>query len=289
MDMQIGEAGDPMMAHIALTRVKNRQGLFCIDPSMPLHTKKVPSLGEVCCCVFGTGKTLTGPSFAPSAGKRGSAWNAGSKNQSQRTQQGNGSGQTQTESARNACVDTRKPTSRCSAMHARVGSKRMLWQRSTLPTNAMAAGSARGRPSFRRMAWKRKRGKERLCKSCASTWKGFWTCSTCRGRNGKQVRDACQRNKGKQSSVARAAVTVRAWHKRAAERRRTRLVAEVWSEIAQRQAAAGSREGPSRTVPRLAERTRGRAAYTSPALAEADVWISAAAVDISFVSRTASW
>ena len=38
-----------------------------------------------------------------------------------------------------------------------------------------------------------------------------------------------------------------------AERQRRRLVAEVWSEIAQQQAAAGSREEPSRKVPRLAE------------------------------------
>ena len=116
----------------------------------------------------------------------------------------------------------------------------------------------KGQAEFTADAWRKCR-KERLCKSCASKQKGFWTCCTCQGRkdiaafqewtesqgsraqNGKQVCDACQRKRLLQSSLVRAAVTAQALHKRATERKRMRLVAEVWSEIDQRQALGTSR------------------------------------------------
>ena len=57
-------------------------------------------------------------------------------------------------------------------------------------------------------------------------------------------------------------VTAQALRKRATERKRMRLVAEVWSEIDQRQALAHNRDEPSRKVPRLSERTTARASLT---------------------------
>ena len=137
----------------------------------------------------------------------------------------------------------------------------------------------KGQAEFTADAW-RKCTKERLCKSCASKQKGFWTCCTCQGRkdiaafqewtesqgsraqNGKQVCDACQRKRLLQSSLVRAAVTAQALRKRATERKRMRLVAVVWSEIDQRQALAHNRDEPSRKVPRLSERTTASITYT---------------------------
>ena len=137
----------------------------------------------------------------------------------------------------------------------------------------------KGQAEFTADAW-RKCTKERLCKSCASKQKGFWTCCTCQGRkdiaafqewtesqgsraqNGKQGGDACQRKRLLQSSPVRAAVTAQALRKRATERKRMRLVAEVWSEIDQRQALAHNRDEPSRKVPRLSERTTASITYT---------------------------
>ena len=54
----------------------------------------------------------------------------------------------------------------------------------------------------------------------------------------------------------------KALRKRATERKRMRLVAEVWSEIDQRQALAHNRDEPSRKVPRLSERTTASITYT---------------------------
>ena len=62
--------------------------------------------------------------------------------------------------------------------------------------------------------------------------------------------------------VSGAAVTAQALRKRATERKRMRLVAEVWSEIDQRQALAHNRDEPSRKVPRLSERTTASITYT---------------------------
>ncbi|CAJ1336104.1 unnamed protein product, partial [Effrenium voratum] len=90
-----------------------------------------------------------------------------------------------------------------------------------------------------------------------------WTESQgSRAQNGKQVCDACQRKRLLQSSLVRAAVTAQALRKRATERKRMRLVAEVWSEIDQRQALAHNRDEPSRKVPRLSERTTASITYT---------------------------
>ena len=57
-DMQIGEGGGPMTAYIAVTRVRDREGLY--NPLMPRHTRKDVAWGGLCCCRPGVGTASIG-------------------------------------------------------------------------------------------------------------------------------------------------------------------------------------------------------------------------------------
>ena len=58
MDMHIGEAGDPLTAYIALTRVQDRYGLFVYRPFPAAPFQKGPKVGRELLLRFWGGETM---------------------------------------------------------------------------------------------------------------------------------------------------------------------------------------------------------------------------------------
>ena len=192
MDMHIGEAGDPLTAYIALTRVRNRLGLFVYRPFPAMPFQKGPKTGRELLLRSWSGEKLDWAALRAKyreerfckechEGKPASAFTAGRWKR--------------TDAARvcKECiqrhVNTGEPWQRmaCNAWKQedtfpeKHASPQCTFYRvcKTCETTQLCRGCNVRKPerSFSSAVWKRPRGGARLCVECARKTRGMWRCA----------------------------------------------------------------------------------------------------------------
>ena len=269
MDMHIGEAGDPLTAYIALTRVQDRHGLFVHRPFPAAPFQRGAKVGRELLLRFWGGERLDWSALRAkyrdereckecSEAKPMSAFTAGRWKRAD-------AGRVCKECIRRH-VEAQQPW-QCMACTA--------WKQE----DAFMAKHARPQATFYRICttceqtqvcsvcktrkdekkfsaatWKRARHGGRVCLDCSSKAWGWWRCSIChvkqaacafeawlaqhRSYNGDQVCSRCWKCPIPRGSISKAVQRVAATQAkvavRAAQEKKARAIADVWAAIATR-------------------------------------------------------
>ena len=271
--MHIGDAGDPLTAYIALTRV--RDSLFVYRPFNASPFQKGAKVGRDLLLRWWSGEKLDWAALRAKyrderecsdchEGKPGSAFTAG----------------------RWKRTDAARVCKECMKRHAERG---MPWQCmacnawkeekafpaeyarpqctfyrvcSTCESTKICAGCGRRKvqDEFSSGAWSRARLGARLCLLCTSKVRGWWTCNQCqkarstrefqkwrdndRKQNGRQICDKCWAPQPPRSVVVKAQERLRRSRQKVARQKRDKVVAEVMELIKEKRKGRGAgREG----------------------------------------------
>eukprot|EP00438_Fugacium_kawagutii_P013325 Skav213524 [mRNA] locus=scaffold1184:334:2472:- [translate_table: standard] len=265
VDMHIGDAGDPLTAYIALTRVKDRHGLFVYRPFPAGPFQKGAKVGRELLLRFWAGENLDWSALRAkyrdekhckecNESKPASAFTVG---------------RWKREDARRVCkecisrhIDACEPW-QCMACAAwkeegsfveqRAGPKCTFYRICQACEKTELCGGCKERKpktSFSAGAWKQARGGARMCLNCSCKARGFRTCSVCATQKAKecfqlwmlkhtsfkgdQICDNCSRRPLARGIVRKALDRVAATQAKAVAEKRARVVAIVREEIAAR-------------------------------------------------------
>ena len=265
MDMQIGEAGDPLTAYIALTRVQDRHGLFVYRPFAAAPFQKGAKVGRELLLRFWGGEKMDWAALRTkyreekackecNEAKPASAFTAGRWKRED-------AGRVCKECIRRhtdaqvpwqcmACGSW-KEAEAFAARHARPQCTFYRVCRTCEETRLCNGCNARkGKNNFSVGGWKQARDGARLCLECCRKARGRWTCSRCKAREtggmfqkwklqhgslrGDQLCDNCMARPLARSLIRRAVVRVAATEAKVTQQRKARAIASVWEAIAER-------------------------------------------------------
>ena len=125
MDMHIGEAGDPLTAYIALTRVQDRHGLFVYRPFPAAPFQKGAKVGRELLLRFWGGEKWIGARCERNTETKENAKNVMNQSRLLHSRLVDGNAQMRREYAKNAFVGTLRRRCRGNAWHARPGNRKM--------------------------------------------------------------------------------------------------------------------------------------------------------------------
>ena len=275
MDMHIGEAGDPLTAYIALTRVRDRHGLFVYRPFEASPYQKGAKVGRDLLLRWWSGEKLD---WAALRAKYRDERECSDCHESKPTSAFTAGRWKRTDAAR-VCRECMKRHAdrnapwQCMACNAWKEEKafpaeyarpQCTFYRvcSTCENTKVcsACGHRKGRDGFSSSAWARARLGARPCLLCASKSRGWWNCNQCqkgkstsefqkwrdkyRKQNGRQVCDKCWAPQPARSVVVKAQDRLRRSREQVARRKRDKVVAEVMALIqAQRKGQGAGHEG----------------------------------------------
>ena len=266
MDMAIGDAGDPLTAYIALTRVKDRHGLFIYRPFAAAPFQKGAKFGRELLLRFWAGEKLDW-----------SALRAKYRDEKECKECNESKPASAFTASRWKRADQSMVCRECIARHVSTG---MPWQCMACAAwkeeaafaeeyaspkctfyrvcNAcdkthMCGGCQTRKPKtcFSAGAWMKARGGVRMCLDCSSKVRGFRTCSVCKARKekksfqtwilqhsscfkGDQICDECSRKRLARGIVRKALDRVAATEAKVVAEKRARVLAVVREEIAAR-------------------------------------------------------
>ena len=255
MDMHIGEAGDPLTAYIALTRVQDRHGLFVYRPFPAAPFQKGAKVGRELLLRFWGGEKMDWSALRAkyrderqckecNEAKPASAFTAGRwkrADTSRRSSRGNATAWKQEDAFK--------------AEHARPQATFYRICKTCEQTQVCSVCKTRkDEKKFSAGAWKRARTGGRVCLDCSGKAWGWWRCSVCkvkqaacafeswlaqhRSCNGDQVCSNCWKCPIFRGSISKAVQRVAAMQAkvamRAAEEKKAHAMADVWAAIAER-------------------------------------------------------
>ena len=269
MDMHIGEAGDPLTAYIALTRVQDRHGLFVYRPFPAAPFQKGAKVGRELLLRFWGGEKMDW-----------SALRAKYRDERQCKECNEAKPASAFTAGRWKRADAARVCKECIRRHVEA---QQPWQCMACTAwkqeDAFKAEHARPQATFYRIcktceqtqvcsvcnrrkdekkfsagAWKRARAGGRVCLDCSGKAWGWWRCSICkvkqaacafeswlaqhRSCNGDQVCSKCWKCPIPRGSISKAVQRVAATQAkvamRAAEEKKARAIADVWAAIAER-------------------------------------------------------
>ena len=269
MDMHIGEAGDPLTAYIALTRVQDRYGLFVYRPFPAAPFQKGAKVGRELLLRFWGGEKMDWRALRAkyrderqckecNEAKPASAFTAG---------------RWKREDAARACkecirrhVEAQQPWQcmACTAWkqedafkteHAKPQATFYRICKTCEQTQVCSVCNTRkDQKKFSGGAWKRTRRGGRVCLDCSGKAWGWCRCSVCKVKqaacafdswlaqhcscNGDQVCSKCWQCPIPRGSISKAVQRVTATQakvaRQAAEEKKARAIADVWAAIAER-------------------------------------------------------
>ena len=269
MDMHIGEAGDPLTAYIAITRVQDRHGLFVYRPFPAAPFQKGEKVGRALLLRFWAGEEMDWSALRK---KYRDEKQCKECNESKPTSAFT-AGRWKREDAARVCkecirrhVEAQQPW-QCMACTA--------WKQE----DAFMAKHAKPQATFHRIcktceatqvctvckvrkdeskfstaAWKRTRQGSRMCLDCGGKAWGWWRCSMCKVKqaapafeawlvqngscNGDQICKNCWTSSIPRKSISKALQRVAATQAKVAatalEEKKARVIADVRAAIAQR-------------------------------------------------------
>ena len=269
MDMHIGEAGDPLTAYIAITRVQDRHGLFVYRPFPAAPFQKGEKVGRALLLRFWAGEEMDWSALRK---KYRDEKQCKECNESKPTSAFT-AGRWKREDAARVCkecirrhVEAQQPW-QCMACTA--------WKQE----DAFMAKHAKPQATFHRIcttceatqvctvckvrkdenkfstaAWKRARHGSRVCLDCGGKAWGWWRCSVCKVKeaapafeswlaqngscNGDQICKNCWTSRIPRKSISRALERVAATQAKVAatavEEKKARVIAEVRAAIAEK-------------------------------------------------------
>ena len=268
MDTHIGEAGDPLTAYIALTRVQDRYGLFVYRPFPAAPFQKGAKVGRELLLRFWGGEKMDW-----------SALRAKYRDERQCKECDEAKPASAFTAGRWKRADAARVCKECIRRHAEA---QQPWQCMACTAwkqeDAFKAEHARPQATFYRIcktceqtqvcsvcktrkdekkfsagAWKRARTGGRVCLDCSRKAWGWWRCSVCkvqqaasafeswlsqhRSCNGDQVCNCWKCPIPRRSiskAVQRVAATQAKVTVKAAEEKKARAIADVWAAIAER-------------------------------------------------------
>ena len=269
MDMHIGEAGGPLTAYIALTRVQDRHGLFVYRPFPAAPFQKGAKVGRELLLRFWGGEKLDW-----------SALRAEYRDERQCKECNESKPATAFTAGRWKRTDAGRVCKECIRQHVEA---QQPWQCMACTAwkqeDAFMAKHASPQATFYRICktceqtqvcsvcktrkdeskfsaatWKRARNGGRVCLDCSRKAWGWWRCSVCkvqqaacafeawlaqhRSCNGDQVCSNCWKCPIPRGSISKAVQRVAATQAkmavRAADEKKARAIADVWDAIAQR-------------------------------------------------------
>eukprot|EP00435_Cladocopium_sp_Y103_P022987 s1345_g5.t1 len=266
VDMQIGEAVDPLTVYIAATRVKDRTGLFIYRPFEAAPFQKGVKVGRDPLLRQWRGEAIDWAALRAKYREERPC----SECKEQKPAAGYTTGQWKRTDAARVCKE-------CVKRHADVGQPWQCmtcnaWKEkqgfaetyarpqctffricTTCEKTKLCAGcgARKAEENFSAAAWKRTRAAgARLCLVCARQAHGLWTCNKCKikkakgsfqtwalrngDQNGQQVCDRCQTPELARSIVARAIERLAATQVKVARQRHEKVIAEVVAEIARK-------------------------------------------------------
>eukprot|EP00435_Cladocopium_sp_Y103_P075251 s10_g55.t1 len=284
MDMHIGEAGDPLTAYIALTRVRDRHGLFVYRPFPATPFQKGAKVGRELLLRFWSGEDLDWSALRAkyrderhckecNESKPASAFTAGRWKRAD-------AGRVCKECIRRH-VEAQQPWQcmACTAWKqedafmAKHASPQATFYRicKTCEQTQLCSvcNTRKAESKFSAAAWKRARAGGRVCLDCSGKAWGWWRCSICkvqqaacafeswlaqhRSCNGDQVCNNCWKYPIPRRSISKAVQRVAATQAKVAtqvvQEKKARVVADVWAAIAERkrkrtQEVAEAQEAP---------------------------------------------
>eukprot|EP00435_Cladocopium_sp_Y103_P002999 s593_g1.t1 len=318
VDMQIGEAGDPLTVYIAATRVKDRTGLFIYRPFEAAPFQKGVKVGRDLLLRQWRGEAIDWAALRAKYREERLC----SECKEQKPAAAYTTGQWKRTDAARVCKE-------CVQRHADVGQP---WQ--CMACNAwkeqekFPAAYARPQCTFYRIcatcegtkmcsgcgarkteahfsagAWKRTQAGARFCLVCACQAHGLWTCRTCnvkkakglfqkwasqRGdQDGQQVCDSCQRPELARSIIAKSVGRMAGTQVKVARQRHEKVIAEVVAEIARKRklderAAEEYQRKAARAEEQVQTRRKPSVAHADPLPTEGTV-MQAAAIRFHYV------
>ena len=269
MDMHIGEAGDPLTAYIAITRVQDRHGLFVYRPFPAAPFQKGAKVGRALLLRFWAGEEMDWSALRKKyrdekqcqeckESKPTSAFTAG---------------RWKREDAARVCkecirrhVEAQQPWQcmACTAWkeedafmakHAKPQATFHRICRTCEATQVCTSCKVRKDESkFSIAAWKRARHGNRVCLDCGGKAWGWWTCSVCKVKaaasafqswlaqngscNGDQICQNCWISRIPRTSISKALERVAATQAKVAakalEEKKAHVIAEVRAAIAEK-------------------------------------------------------
>ena len=279
MDMHIVEAGDPLTAYIALTRVQDRHGLFVYRPFPAAPFQKVAKVRELLLRFWGGEKMDWSALRAKYRDERQCKECNESKPASAFT-----AGRWKRADAARVCkecirrhVEAQQPWQcmTCAAwkqedaFKAKHASPQATFYRicaTCEQTQVCSVCNARkDENKFSAAAWKRARTGGRVCLDCSGGAWGWWRCSVCkvkqaacafeawlaqhRSCNGDQVCSNCLKCLIPGGSISKAVQPVAATQAkvamRAAEEKKARAIADVWDASAERKRTIRTGQPPN--------------------------------------------
>ena len=276
MDMHIGEAGDPLAAYTALTRVKDRQGLFVYRPFAAAPFQKGAKIGrELLLRLWGGEQMDWSYLRAKYRGER-QCWECREQKPVGAFTPGRWKRSDEARVCREcmqrhadalepwqcmACKDWKEE----SALAETLARPQCTFYRVCHTCEATkwcdGCSARKTEDKFSRAMWQRKRAGERYCTCCAKKSHGLWTCGGCgtkkrrtefqicqvhtdqpRVQNGKQLCADCRRPSPGHAIAAKAAAWLAPRRAKLAKKevteRKERILADVWAEIRKKRAMA---------------------------------------------------
>ena len=276
MDMHIGEAGDPLAAYTALTRVKDRQGLFVYRPFAAAPFQKGAKIGrELLLRLWGGEQMDWSYLRAKYRGER-QCWECREQKPVGAFTPGRWKRSDEARVCREcmqrhadalepwqcmACKDWKEE----SAFAETLARPQCTFYRVCHTCEATkwcdGCSARKTEDKFSRAMWQRKRAGERYCTCCAKKSHGLWTCGGCgtkkrrtefqicqvhtdqpRVQNGKQLCADCRRPSPGHAIAAKAAAWLAPRRAKLAKKevaeRKERILADVWAEIRKKRAMA---------------------------------------------------
>ena len=269
MDMHIGEAGDPLTAYIALTRVQDRYGLFVYRPFPAAPFQKGAKVGRELLLRFWGGEKMDWSALRAkyrderqckecNEAKLASAFTAGRWKRLDAARVCKECVRRQVEAQQPwqcmACTAWKQEDA-FKTEHARPQATFYRICKTCEQTQVCSVCNTRkDEKKFSGGAWKRARRGGRVCLDCSGKAWGWWRCSVCkvkqaacafeswlaqhRSCNGDQVCSNCWQCPIPRGSISKAVQRVAATQakvaRRAAEEKKARAIADVWDAIAER-------------------------------------------------------
>eukprot|EP00438_Fugacium_kawagutii_P008899 Skav215707 [mRNA] locus=scaffold2573:242958:252224:+ [translate_table: standard] len=280
VDMQIGDAGDPLTAYIALTRVQDRHGLFVYRPFAAGPFQKGAKVGRELLLRFWAGEKLDWAALRAkyreekhckecNESKPAAAFTAGRWKRTDAALVCKECLQRHVEAGQPwQCMSCARWKDELAFQKTHAGPQATFYRVcNTCARTQMcsACKSRKDKTSFSRCAWKRTRGGVRLCVDCSGKVRSLWTCVVCKGKkeraafqiwvsqqaslNGDQVCDKCRGDQIARGFAAKTVRRITATQAKVAKEKQARVIAQVWEEIAdrkrKREGKASKTEGPT--------------------------------------------
>ena len=264
MDMCIGDAGDPLTAYIALTRIQDRESLYVYRAFPPEPFQKGAKLGRELLLRHWGGEKMDWQALRAQyreermckechESKPLSAFTAGRWKRTDAAQVCKECVRRHTENGQPwqcmACSSWKEENA-FEAKHAKPQATFYRICKTCEETRVCAKCQEwKNETCFSAHAWKRARGGARLCLDCTTKARGLWVCKICckkqtcaafqtwlsrhKALNGDQWCDSCKAKTIKPSVRKKAIARLAPRRKKLQQARREKVIEEVWKEILQ--------------------------------------------------------